>query len=74
MDTYTGRRSTSGAWVAVGPATEIEGHAAHGDVVEVTTPSRAVARVRIIRAGQPFVAHGERWAYGYIEDTTVGVA
>lgn len=69
MDTYTGRRAaSSGAWVAFGPARELAEHAARGDVIEVTTPTRNVARATITRVGHPFTRAGIQMAYAYLVD------
>lgn len=64
MDAHTRRRASSGAWVAIGPATELEAHAAARDIIELTTPTTNAARVVIVRTGTPFTLGGERWAYG----------
>lgn len=68
MDCYTGRRNAEGRWVAFGPAAELAAHCALGDVIEVTTPSRNVARARVTRIGQPFTRAGIRMVYGYLDD------
>ena len=77
METYDGKRTSStGEFVAVGPANEIAEAALSGEVEEVILENLAVARVRVTRAGSSFERYGSRWAYGYLEDAhaTDGVA
>jgi photosystem II stability/assembly factor-like uncharacterized protein len=71
MDTYAGRATASGAWVAVGPAGELHEHAERGEVIEVITTSGNVARVRIAHVGHAFDRGGVTLAYGYLEDADV---
>ena len=76
MDTFHGRRTSNGTWCAWGPAAELAEHASRGDVVEVYTPTRHVAHVRITRVGTAWTVAGTRVCYGYLEDasTEAGVA
>ncbi|GAA3816377.1 hypothetical protein [Cellulomonas soli] len=68
MDTYVGRRTTEGQWVALGAHAELMAHHEEQDVVEVYTPSRQVARVTISRVGRPFTRAGVVLGYGYLTD------
>ncbi len=70
MDTYPGRRTQAGTWVAVGPVVELLRAQAAQSVVEVLTPNGNVARVYVTGVGRPWLApDGETaLAYGYVVD------
>ena len=65
METFGGRRTAAGQWVAYGPAGEIEAAVATHEVIELVTPDGNVPRVTLARAGHAFQINDEPIAYGY---------